>query len=145
MDSFASINNYFGPGVTTISSTAGATNFVSIGETYTSGTASRTGAYLGNLNLGVARSSSVSTASPVIATFVANTSGEIKYQISNSSAKRFGTYQFSTDGINSEFHDQHVENGVGVKANLFANASSLTVTLESGTGIFKYAINQFIS
>jgi len=145
VDSYSSINNYFGDNVTTVSSTAGATNFVAIGETYTSGTAPRTGAYLGNLNLGVARSSSVSTASPVIATFVANTSGEIKYQISNSSAKRFGTYQFSTDGTNSEFHDQHVENGVGVKANLFANATSLTVTLESGTGTFKYAINQFIS
>jgi len=144
VDSISSINNYFGT-VGTRKTTAGATNFVSFGEVHANGSALTTGMQLGNLRYGVARSASISTASPVIATFVANTAGEIKYQISNSSAKRFGTYQFSTDGTNSEFHDQHVENGVGVKANLFANATSLTVTLESGTGTFKYAINQFIS
>jgi hypothetical protein len=144
INSFTSINNYFGT-VGTRQTSAGATNFVSFGEVHANGSAVTTGMQLGNLTYGVARSASISTASPVIATFVANTSGEIKYQISNSSAKRFGTYQFSTDGTNSEFHDQHVENGVGVKANLFANATSLTVTLESGTGTFKYAINQFIS
>tara|TARA_R110000796_G_scaffold182575_1_gene299094 strand:+ start:8451 stop:9821 length:1371 start_codon:yes stop_codon:yes gene_type:complete len=144
VDSVSSINNYFGT-VGTRKTTAGATSFVSFGEVHTNGSALTTGMQLGNLRYGVARSASISTASPVIATFVANTAGEIKYQISNSSAKRFGTYQFSTDGTSSEFHDQHVENGVGVKANLFANATSLTVTLESGTGTFKYAINQFIS
>jgi hypothetical protein len=145
MDSFASINNYFGPGVTTISSTAGATNFVSIGETYTSGTASLTGAYLGNLNLGVARSSSVSTDSPVISSFVANTAGEINYEISNSSARRFGTLQFSTNGTDNNFNDNFTETTVSIKANLYANGNSLTCSLDSGTGTFKYAINQFIS
>ena len=143
VNTYSGINNYFGPSLG--SSVNSATNYVTFGQTFFSGDSVGTGVYLGNLNLGVARSASISTASPVIATFIANTSGEIKYQISNSSAKRFGTYQFSTDGITSEFHDQHVENGVGVKANLFANASSLTVTLESGTGTFKYAINEFVN
>ena len=144
IDSYSSINNYFGV-VGAVSQTTGAVNFVSFGETYFSGAAALTGAYLGNLNLGVARSSSISTAQPVIATFVANTSGEIKYEVSNSSARRFGTFQFSTDGTLSEFHDQHVESGVGVKANVHANATSLMCSLESGTGTFKYSINQFIS
>ena len=144
IDSYSSINNYFGV-VATTAVTSGAINFVSFGETYFSGAAALTGAYLGNLNLGVARSSSISTAQPVIATFVADTSGEIKYEVSNSSARRFGTFQFSTDGTLSEFHDQHVESGVGVKANVHANATSLMCSLESGTGTFKYSINQFIS
>ena len=144
IDSYSSINNYFGV-VATTAVTSGAINFVSFGETYLSGSSSGTGAYLGNLNLGVARSSSISTAQPVIATFVADTSGEIKYEVSNSSARRFGTFQFSTDGTLSEFHDQHVESGVGVKANVHANATSLMCSLESGTGTFKYSINQFIS
>ena len=144
IDSYSSINNYFGV-VGAVSQTTGAVNFVSFGETYFSGAAALTGAYLGNLNLGVARSSSISTAQPVIATFVADTSGEIKYEVSNSSARRFGTFQFSTDGTLSEFHDQHVESGVGVKANVHANATSLMCSLESGTGTFKYSINQFIS
>ena len=144
IDSYSSMNNYFGV-VGTNGVTSGAINFVSFGETYSSGSSSGTGAYLGNLNLGVARSSSISTAQPVIATFVADTSGEIKYEVSNSSARRFGTFQFSTDGTLSEFHDQHVESGVGVKANVHANATSLMCSLESGTGTFKYSINQFIS
>ena len=144
VDSYSSMNNYFGV-VGTNGVTSGAINFVSFGETYSSGSSSGTGAYLGNLNLGVARSSSISTAQPVIATFVADTSGEIKYEVSNSSARRFGTFQFSTDGTLSEFHDQHVESGVGVKANVHANATSLMCSLESGTGTFKYSINQFIS
>jgi polygalacturonase len=144
IDSYSSINNYFGV-VATTAVTSGAINFVTFGETYLSGASTLTGAYLGNLNLGVARSSSISTAQPVIATFVADTSGEIKYEVSNSSARRFGTFQFSTDGTLSEFHDQHVESGVGVKANVHANATSLMCSLESGTGTFKYSINQFIS
>ena len=144
IDSYSSINNYFGV-VGAVSQNTGAVNSVSFGDTYFSGAAALTGAYLGNLNLGVARSSSISTAQPVIATFVANTSGEIKYEVSNSSARRFGTFQFSTDGTLSEFHDQHVESGVGVKANVHANATSLMCSLESGTGTFKYSINQFIS
>jgi hypothetical protein len=144
IDSYSSINNYFGV-VGAVSQNTGAVNSVSFGDTYFSGAAALTGAYLGNLNLGVARSSSISTAQPVIATFVADTSGEIKYEVSNSSARRFGTFQFSTDGTLSEFHDQHVESGVGVKANVHANATSLMCSLESGTGTFKYSINQFIS
>lgn len=144
IDSFTSINNYFGT-VGTRQTSAGATNFVSFGEVHTYGNATTTGAQLGNLRLGVARSSEVSTASPVIANFVANTAGEIKYEVSNSSARRFGTISFSTDGTDMVFNDNYSETVTSVKANVYANADSITCTLDSGTGIFKYAINQFIS
>ena len=144
IDSFTSINNYFGT-VGTRQTSAGATNFVSFGEVHTYGNATTTGAQLGNLRLGVARSSEVSTASPVIANFVADTAGEIKYEVSNSSARRFGTISFSTDGTDMVFNDNYSETVTSVKANVYANADSITCTLDSGTGIFKYAINQFIS
>jgi len=144
VDSFTSINNYFGT-VGTRQTSAGATNFVSFGEVHTYGNATTTGAQLGNLRLGVARSSEVSTASPVIANFVADTAGEIKYEVSNSSARRFGTISFSTDGTDMVFNDNYSETVTSVKANVYANADSITCTLDSGTGTFKYAINQFIS
>lgn len=144
IDNFTSINNYFGT-VGTRQTSAGATNFVSFGEVHTYGNATTTGAQLGNLRLGVARSSEVSTASPVIANFVADTAGEIKYEVSNSSARRFGTISFSTDGTDMVFNDNYSETVTSVKANVYANADSITCTLDSGTGIFKYAINQFIS
>lgn len=144
VDSFTSINNYFGT-VGTRQTSAGATNFVSLGEVHTYGNATTTGVQLGNLRLGVARSSEVSTASPVIANFVADTAGEIKYEVSNSSARRFGTISFSTDGTDMVFNDNYSETVTSVKANVYANADSITCTLDSGTGTFKYAINQFIS
>jgi len=144
IDSFSSINNYYGE-VITVSKVAGATNWVTIGDTYFTGSNPLTGAYLGNLNLGVARSAEISTASPVVATFVADTAGEIKYEVSNSSARRFGTMTFSTDGTDMVFNDNYTETITSVKANIFANADSLTCSLDSGTGVFKYSINQFIS
>ena len=143
-DSYNSINNYFGT-VGTISKTAGATNFVTLGEVHTNGSAVTNGAQLGNLRLGVARSSEISTAAPVIASFVADTAGEIKYEVSNSSARRFGTMTFSTDGTDMVFNDNYSETVTSVKANIYANGTSLTCSLDSGTGVFKYSINQFIS
>lgn len=143
-DSYNSINNYFGT-VGTISKTAGATNFVTLGEVHTNGSAVTNGAQLGNLRLGVARSSEISTDAPVIASFVADTAGEIKYEVSNSSARRFGTMTFSTDGTDMVFNDNYSETVTSVKANVYANGTSLTCSLDSGTGVFKYSINQFIS
>lgn len=143
-DSYNSINNYFGT-VGTISKTAGATNFVTLGEVHTNGSAVTNGAQLGNLRLGVARSSEISTDAPVIASFVADTAGEIKYEVSNSSARRFGTMTFSTDGTDMVFNDNYSETVTSVKANIYANGTSLTCSLDSGTGVFKYSINQFIS
>ena len=144
IDSYNSINNYFGT-VGAISRTAGATNFVALGEIYNTGSSVLTGAYLGNLNLGHARSSEISTDAPVIASFVADTAGEIKYEVSNSSARRFGTMTFSTDGTDMVFNDNYSETVTSVKANIYANGTSLTCSLDSGTGVFKYSINQFIS
>jgi len=145
VDSYSGINNYYGT-IGTASTTSGATNFVTFGEVYSSGGAdSGTGTYLGNLRLGVARSSEISTAASVISSFVANTAGEIKYEVSNSSARRFGTLQFSTDGTDMVFNDNYTETVTSVKANVYATGTSLTCSLDSGTGVFKYSINQFIN
>lgn len=144
IDSYNSINNYYGT-VGAVSRTAGATNFVTFGEIHTNGSAVTNGAQLGNLRLGIARSSEISTDAPVISSFVADTAGEIKYEVSNSSARRFGTLQFSTDGTDMVFNDNYTETVTSVKANIYANGTSLTCSLDSGTGVFKYSINQFIS
>ena len=144
MDSLSSVNNYYGT-VGSFSSTVNSTNFSSFGEVFVAGTSVNSAIYLANLQIGMARSSSISTDAPVIANFVADTAGEIRYEVSNSSAKRFGTIQFSTDGTDMFFNDNFTETATSVKANLFANADSLTCSLDSGTGTFKYSINQFVS
>lgn len=142
IDSYRSINNYFG--ITgELSKFAGAVNYTQFGDVFVTGDAANTGAYLGNLNLGIARSSEISTDAPVISSFVADTAGEIKYEVSNSSARRFGTLQFSTDGTDMVFNDNYTETVTSVRANVYANGTSLTCSLDSGTGVFKYSINQF--
>ena len=143
IDSISSINNYYGS-VTNISSRQSASRYVSFGEVFSTGTSNSDGIYLGNLLIGTARSSSISTDTPVIATFLTNSAGKLNYEISNSSAKRFGSLTFSTDGTNNYFTDTYSESTTSVKANLYANATSLTCSLDSGTGTFKYSITQFI-
>jgi hypothetical protein len=143
IDSISSINNYYGA-VTTVSSRVSATRFVSFGEVFSSGASLSDGLYLGNLLVGTAVGASVGTDSPVLATFIANSSGKVNYEISNSSAKRFGSLTFSTDGTNNFFTDTYSESTVSIKANLYANATSLTCSLDSGTGTFKYSFTQFI-
>ena len=143
IDSISSINNYYGS-VTALSSRQSATRFVSFGEVFSTGASNGDGLYLANLLIGTARSSSISTDAPVIAAFLANTAGKINYEISNSSAKRFGSLTFSTDGTNNYFTDTYSESTVSIKANLYANADSLTCSLDSGPGTFKYSITQFI-
>ena len=143
IDSLSSINNYYGA-VTDISSKQSATRFVSFGEVFVNGASNTDGLYLGNLLIGTARSSSLDTGTPILATFFANTAGKLNYEISNSSAKRFGSLTFSTDGTNNFFTDTYSESTISIKANLYANASSLTCSLDSGTGTFKFNVTQFI-
>lgn len=140
---WTSFGNYFGEVSDTSDPNTGEAQ-VAFGAVYKNAGMEIHGTYLGNLRLGVARSSEVSTDAPVIASFVANTAGEIKYEVSNSSARRFGTLQFSTDGTTMSFNDNYTESVTSVRANLFANGTSLTCSLDSGTGVFKYSVNEFI-
>jgi hypothetical protein len=142
MDSISSLNNYYA-GQSAISSKNSAVSFVSFGETFQTGTDSGIGMFLGNLLTGMARGASI-TGTTYIASLVPNTSGEILYEISNSSAKRFGTFTFSTDGTYSNFTDSYTESNISLGANLFANADSLICSLDSGTGTLKYNLTRFV-
>lgn len=143
IDTISSINNYYG---TTggIASSNLAAAFTSIGEVFGSGLNPLHGIYLGNLLLSQGRAASLSSDSPVIVSLIANTSAMMSYEISNSSARRFGKFIFSTDGTTTHFNDQYNETVVSVKANLFANANSITCSLDSGTGTLKYNFKQFL-
>jgi hypothetical protein len=143
IDSISSINNYYGA-VTNISTRQSATRYLSLGEVFSSGLSGQDGLFLGNLLTSTARGFSISTDSPVVGTFVSNTAGVLNYEISNSSARRFGSLKFSTDGTNNFFTDDYAESTISIKANLYANANSLTCSLDSGTGTLKYSYTQFI-
>lgn len=143
IDTISSINNYYGD-VTEISRRDSAINFTSIGEVFNTGDDPRAGIYLGNLLARMSKGVLVGTPT-VVANFLPNTAGKINYEISNSSAKRFGSLTFSTDGTENYFTDSYTESGIGVRANLFANVDSLICGCESGGVILKYSITEFIS
>ena len=144
IDSVSAVNNYYGS-MQAISSKNSALSFSSFGEVFQTGDiAGGGGAFVGNLAIGMARGASVGTSS-VVATIVANTSGKFNYEISNSSAKRFGVFTFSTDGTTNQFTDDYTESVIGIKANLFANADSLICSCDSGqTATLKYSLIQFV-
>jgi hypothetical protein len=142
IDSVSSINNFYAS-QSAISSKNSAVSFVSFGEVFQTGTDTSSGMFLGNLLTGIARGVSVA-GTTYVASLVPNTSGKIRYELSNSSAKRFGTFTFSTDGTYSNFTDSYTESNISLGANLFANSDSLICSLTSGTGTLKYSFTQFL-
>jgi len=142
MDAISSINNYYA-NQTAISSKNSAISFVSLGEVFQTGSDAASGLFLGNLLTGMAKGISVG-GTTYVAGLLAGTAGKLQYEISNSSAKRFGTFTFSTDGIYSNFTDSYTESNTSLGANLFANSDSLICSLDSGTGTLKYSITQFL-
>jgi hypothetical protein len=138
---YIGMNNYFG-NVGSISSRASARNFIGLGEIYSG--QGLEGGYFGNLNISAAQGISVSTTETFVSFILSNSAGVIDYEISNSSAKRFGSLQYSTTNGSIIYQDDYTESVVGINANLFANANSVVCTLSSGTGTLKYSIKQFI-
>jgi hypothetical protein len=142
MDSMSSINNYYA-GQSGVSTKDSAVSFVSFGEVFQTGSDAGLGMFLGNLLTGVARGTSVA-GTTYVAGLIPNTAGEIRYELSNSSARRFGTFTFATDSTYINFTDNYTESNISLGANLFANSDSLICSLNSGTGTLKYSITRFV-
>ena len=118
-----------------------ASNFYSIGDTINN--SFLTGIFLGNLNIGIAKSAELTTDQPLLYDFIANSSGSFTYEISNSSARRFGKFNFVVTNTNIIYDDEYTETPTPLFANLTANVSGLTCSLNSGTGTFKYNLTKF--
>ena len=118
------------------------TNYTALAENYDNNLGAGIG--LGNLAVGLAQATSVTTTPVVIASILANTSGSFKYEISNSSARRFGTFEFVSNGSVTHYTDDYLETALSLIANLAANSNSLICTLDSGTATFKYNLTQFL-
>ena len=145
-DNISGLQNSF-TNVRVISSVIKATNWFNIGDRYTnSGLAgSRDGLSLGNLFMAYGNAAPISTVTSVITRIVANTSGEIKYEMSNSSARRFGIFYWANDGITTVFSDNFTETTTSLGANIFANSNCLIGSMTTGAANFKYGITQFFT
>ena len=134
---FNSINNYYDIAGTAI--VRPSNNYTcSIGDTFSTDNSTKSGLYLGGLQMTPTISQSVSSVTPTIISLVANTSATLNYQISNSSARRFGTFTYSTDGVSTMFTDNYTEAPLNIGANLYANADSIICSMNSGTAKLEF-------
>jgi glucan 1,3-beta-glucosidase len=135
------VNNYYKT-VGFYGNLVSASGIFSIGETFDQARV-LDGLFLGNLSMATATGTSINTNQPVLYNILSNSSGRFTYEISNSSARRFGTFTFTTSGTAIIYDDEYTESTVSLNANLFANANSLVCSTTSGTATFKYNLTKF--
>ena len=145
-DNVSGLQNSF-TNVRAISAQIKATNWFNLGDKYTnSGLAgSRDGLSLGNLFISYGNAAPIGTVTSVITRIVANTSGEIKYEMSNSSARRFGTLFWANDGTSTVINDRYSETNTSLGANIYANGNCLIGSMTANSADFKYGITQFFT
>lgn len=135
------VNNYYNT-VGFYGNLTSATGLFSIGEHFNQ-LKVLDGLFLGNLSMSYASGTSINTNQPIIYNILSNSSGRFTYEISNSSARRFGTFNFTTQNGTIVFDDEYTETTTSIQANLFANANSLVCSTTSGTATFKYNLTKF--
>lgn len=135
------VNNYYKT-VRFYGNLTSASGIFSIGESFDQ-VREIDGLFLGNLSMSTASGTSINTNQPVLYTILSNSSGRFTYEISNSSARRFGTFTFTTNGTAAVYDDEYTETAISLNANLFANANSLVCSTTSGTATFKYNLTKF--
>lgn len=137
---FSSLNNFYGNVGSFITRDGNNRNY-SLGD-YFANTFNDSGLTLGNLQLSDTRNYILS-ASPVIITLLSNTSVKLNYEISNSSARRYGTLSYISNGVDTVFNDEYIETGTTISANLFANVDSLLASVSSSTASLQINFERF--
>lgn len=143
------VGNYYS-NVTLSAKTYGANNFSLFGESY-QGSLTSGGLFLGNLQTNQA-AGIVLTSTPQVITNLQElnvllgsiTATDMMYEISNSSAKRFGTMTITSNTTVTKFIDNYSEIGASFNANIYANNTHLLGSVASGTGILNYSFKKFI-
>jgi len=141
LENLISVGNYFGNVGNVFQSNT--SELVSIGDTKYGNFDDLSGVRLGKLQILSTKSTTITTAETVIP-IAANTMGSIKYQISNSSARRFGECSFVNGSSSTFINDEFIETGVSIRAIISANNDSLVVSLTSGaSATFDYNLIKF--
>jgi hypothetical protein len=139
--SIVSIGNYYG----NVSSAATRYNsdYYSFGDYFYYDNVNLPGIYLGNLQISQTKKFNV-TSTPSTLSLLSNTSVTINYEISNSSARRFGQFRYLSNGVTTLFDDDYIETSLGIGANLFANTDSLTFSVNSGSATLQLNFSRFL-
>lgn len=133
---FISAGNYYGTVASIIQGTGASNDFYQIGDYDYTGNINNAGIRIGNLQLSPTYYFRIST-TPTVIPLIANIGTIAEYQISNSSARRFGSLKLVNYNTQTVLDDSYIETAT-IGANLYANATSLIATMDSGSADFEY-------
>ena len=140
---FVSVGNYYGNVTSIIQGTGTSNDFYQIGDYSYTNDLNSTGIRIGNLQLSTTSHYGV-TSTPTVVPLIANVGVVIEYVISNSTAKRFGSIKLVNNNLTETvFDDDYTETATSVNANLYANATSLIATMNSGTAELEFHYRHF--
>jgi hypothetical protein len=139
--SIVSIGNYYGN--VSSAATRYSSDYYSFGDYFYYDNVNLPGIYLGNLQISQTKLFNVTT-TPSFLTLLSNSSVAIDYEISNSSARRFGRFRYISNGSSTVFDDDYTETAVTVNANIFANSDSLIYSVDSGTATLQFNFTRFL-
>lgn len=139
-----SINNYHANVAAIWNRHASMTNVYQFGDQLLNdSTLEESGMFLGNIQHSTTLTYVLGT-TPVVIPLVANSDSFIDYIISNSSARRLGTFNLTNYGLTeTTYADDYVETSTSIKANLYANATSIVASVDSGDADFQFNFRRF--
>ncbi len=144
---FISIGNFYGNVGKGVLSTSGLNFNFALGDHYYGNLTTNlenVGLALGNVLISGSHVKSLDNNSSFgIGTLLSNTSMIISYEISTSTARRFGTFNYFSDGTDYIINDDYSETAISANANLTANSTHLIGSVAGGTGQIKLFFTQF--
>jgi hypothetical protein len=144
VDGFTSSSNYYGSVGANYSRISGTNNNdIDIGSYYSTLNFSVSGINLSGLLISTGKTATLSATPTTVPILTANSAAELNYDISNVSARRYGTLSFNTNGIQALFDDDYVETTTSIKANVFVTPAAVVFTIDSGTATIKFNYKTF--
>jgi hypothetical protein len=137
----STINNYYGT-VGAVRKVSFNGNLSSIGGISSTGP---TGLILGQLQTGVSTVTSVPTGTATQLGVLSAGAGSIDYQLTNGSAYRYGTVQYTVTGSATTYQDDYTETGTSLGGNLHVNTAGYLSCSVTTASTLKYNLRQFIS
>ena len=137
----STINNYYGT-VGAVRKIGFNGNLSSIGGVSSAGP---TGLILGQLQTGVSTVTSIATGTPTQLAVLSAGAGSIDYQLTDGSAYRYGTVQFTVTGSATTYQDDYTETGTSLGGNLHVNTAGYLSCSVTTAATLKYNLKQFIS
>ncbi|CAB4133357.1 Pectate lyase superfamily protein [uncultured Caudovirales phage] len=144
VDGFLGSGNYYGSIGAIFNRISNTNNAdVDIGSYYSTLNSSLSGINLSGLLISTGKKATLSATPTEVPILTVNSAVELNYDISNTTARRYGTLSFNTNGTQALFNDEYVETSTSVAANVYVTPSAVVFTIDSGVATVKFNYKTF--